>query len=283
MGVCAAADASQDLRCNDLHSSCSPKPRPDQPGTAPLTRSPASSLHTEAAPQGSKTKKGRASSTSKSVRFSLGAAVTPNGKQAAAAAAAACDTEADKKAAVAAAAPNPAADMEAAESSAQENSQLAAEGRTRQTRSGKPLGTAATTGAGQSTLAQRVSSPGSVGTQEVVPTTGRIRTTPSDCAQKEAATRYDVASVPSKKRQGEDLALAASPGASSSSPAPEPSLSQAAAPPAPCEDSMCHPWKSSLLGVELSLPQDDRLSDRGRPTTTDHPCHKKKSASMTRR
>lgn len=205
--------------------------------------------------------------------------MTPIGKQAAAAAA--CDTEADKEEAAAAAAPNQEADRAVADSCP------VAEGGTRKTRSGKLLGAADTTGAKQSTQAPSESAPESVGTQEVVSRSGKPRTIiPAGLmvsAQTEPATRSETASLPSKKRQGEDLALTASPGASSSSPAPQPSLSQAAALPASCEDSMCHPWQSSLLGVGLSLPEDDRHSDRGRPTTTDHPCHKKKSASMTRR
>ena len=251
-----------------------------QSSIAPLVRSPAHSLRQKAAAECSKTKKSRASSASKSVRFSLEAAPTAEDTQATAAVVAAPDSGANMEAAAPAAAP----DQEAAESRAAESTQLAAEGNTRMTRSGKLLGTTGPTDAEQSTQAQAP-----MGTQEVVPGTGRIRTTRSGrtfSAQTESYTHAETASVLSKRNCEEKstpAASAESSGTSSSSPAPEPSLSQAAAPPASQGGSMCHPWKSSLLGIGLSLPKDDILSDRGRPPTTDHPCHKKKSASMTRR
>ena len=258
-------------------------------GTAALVRSPARSLHQEAAAEGSKTEKSRVSSTSKSVRFSLEAAPTPVDKQVAAALVATPNSGTDMEAAAPVAAPNQAADLEAVESRAPGSTQPPAEGSTRKTRSGKLLGTTGPTDTEQREQAQPVSSPGSMGTQEVLPGTGRIRTTRSGrtfSAQTEPSTRSETASVLSKRNPEEDSTPAASVETariSSSSPAPEPSLSQAAALPASCDNSMCHPWKTSLLGMELSLPEEDRLSDRGRPPTTDHPCHKKKSASMTRR
>ena len=223
-------------------------------------------------PQGSKTKKSGASSTSKSVRFSLGAAATPENNPAAAAA------------------PEPEAGMEAVESGVAEDMQLATEGASRKTRSGRLLSDGVTD-TDTCLQQQHVSSPGSVVTQEVVPTTGRIRTTRSGrtfSAQTEASSKSETASLLSKRDHEADSQLAGSvraagQGTSSSSPAPEPSRSQAAAPAASADDSLCPPWKTSLLGNGLSLPEDDRLSDRGRPPTTDHPCHKKKSASMTRR
>ena len=193
------------------------------------------------------------------------------------------------EAAAPAAAPTPGAALKAVESRTPESTQLVAEGSTRKTRSGKLLGTTGPTNAEQSKQPQPVSSPGSMGTQEVLPGIGSIRTTRSGCtfsAQTEASSRSETASVLSERSHEDDSTPAASvetAGISSSSPAPEPSLPQAAALPASYDDSMCHPWKTSLLGVGLSLPEEDGLSDRGRPPTTDHPRHKKKSASMTRR
>ena len=253
-----------------------------QSGSAPLIRSPARSSHSKAAAEGSKTKKSRSSSTSKSVRFSLGAAPTPEDKQAAAAVATP-NSGAAMQAAALAAAPEPEADVERVQSTSPQKSQLAGEGTTRKTRSGKPLGRLT----GPTDTEQTAH--GSMGTQEVVLDTGRSRKTRSGCtfsAQTEPSTRSESASVLSKRNHKEGSTPAASvetAGTSSSSPAPEPSLSQAAALPASHHDSVCHPWKSSLLGIGLSLPEKDRLSNRGRPPTTDHPCHKKKSASMTRR
>ena len=258
-----------------------------QSGSAPFI---SRSSHQKAAPEGSKAKESRACSTSKSVRFSLGAAPTPEDKQAAAAAAVATPTsEANIEAVAPTAAPNHGVDMEALDSRAQECTQLTGEDSARKTRSGKLLGTAGSTDADQSAQAPPVSSPGSLGTQEAVPGNGSIRTTRSGrtfSAQTEPFTGSETASVLSKRTREEDSTAAASvetAGTSSSSPAPGPSLSQAPALPASHDDSICHPWKSSLLGMGLSLPEEDRLSDRGRPPITDHPCHKKKSASMTRR
>ena len=259
-------------------------------GIAPLIRSPPHSLHQKAAAEGTKPKKSRASGTTKSVRFSLDAAPTPEDKQAAAATAVASpNSGANMEASAPAAAPGQGADREAGESRVSESIKLAAGGTTRKTRSGKLLGTTGPTDAEQSTQAQSVSSPGSTGTEKFESGTGRFRTTRSGrtfYAETEPPTRWETASVLSKKTHDKESAPGAfdeTGGTSSSSPAPEPSPSQAAAPPASLGGSTCQPWKSSLLGIGLSLPENDTRSDRGRPPTTDHPCHKKKSASMTRR
>ncbi len=60
--------------------------------------------------------------------------------------------------------------------------------------------------------------------------------------------------------------------------------SDAAAEAASSAGGVSQPWKQSLLGMGLSLtlPEETRWPDRGRPST-DHPRHKNKSASMMRR
>ena len=102
------------------------------------------------------------------------------------------------------------------------------------------------------------------------------------------SSEAEASSLCSDKDAGKLSALDAADkaeGPASSSPALNPDSSQAAAAAASGDSSLRHPWEQSLLGIGLALSrsEDDRLSDRGRPPTTDHPCHKRKSASMTRR
>lgn len=284
-----------------LAPSISPQAKAQQSDIARLTRSPAGNYKSTTAPQGSRSKKSRAGSTSKSVRFSLGVSV-PEDNITAGAAAAAHELEPSC--------------LDAQDSSVSDKMQPAAEASSKKTRSGKILGTGCATD--RQPPAQPVPSPGSLVQQEVLPNTGRIRTTRSGRtfdAQPEPSTRSNTASVLSKRDHAVGSALVASAraagtssnspatasasgnspapvrtsvnsphpvGASSNSLATEPGPSQAA-PAGSAGDRLCHPWKSSLLGVGSPLPQHDTLSDRGRPPITDHPCHKRKSASMTRR
>ena len=177
-----------------------------------------------------------------------------------------------------------------AEMAADESSLLNGKLGNRVTRSGKLHGAEATAGVGYSLPTDLNSAQAGLSQREVEPAAS-VRITrsgrsfpagPDQSSNAEASSsRTDTEAQTQSAHDAADRAE----GPCSSSPALDPGLSPAAVDAASGENNLRRPWEQSLLGrgLALSRSEDDRLSDRGRPPTTDHPCHKRKSASMTRR
>lgn len=159
---------------------------------------------------------------------------------------------------------------------------------TRTTRSGRPLGLAATTPAAK---ASPVGEPQDIlHTYEAQAATG-VSTTRSGRVFAEKPDTHLPATVcadPAEEAGGVPSALPSpapfsDPEHASRQPRTS-AVAEAASDPAAEAGEVSQPWGTSLLGMKLSLalPEETRWPDRGRPSI-DHPRHKSKSASMMRR